>query len=104
MSAVNHSVANIIYIFHTCRNIPSKDPLNMPNPYVKLYLLPGRSKKTKRKTKTVHDSCDPIFETTFNYDISIIELKGTQLELVVSTKKTYGRNSVLGMVRVKDGW
>lgn len=29
-------------IVHKIRNIPLKDPSNIPDPYVKLYLLPGR--------------------------------------------------------------
>lgn len=33
------------------RNIPIKDPSNIPDPYVKLYLLPERAKDTKRKTQ-----------------------------------------------------
>ena len=30
-----------------------KDPSNIPDPYVKLYLLPGRSKESKRRTVVV---------------------------------------------------
>lgn len=33
------------------RNLPQKDPSNIPDPYVKLYLLPDRAKETKRKTE-----------------------------------------------------
>jgi hypothetical protein len=47
-------IVNIIMFFLNRalfdRNIPLKDPTNVPDPYVKLYLLPGRSKDSKRKT------------------------------------------------------
>ncbi|CAG2053038.1 unnamed protein product, partial [Timema podura] len=32
-------------------NLPLRDPANIPDPYVKLYLLPERSKDSKRKTE-----------------------------------------------------
>lgn len=42
----------LYYLYH--RNIPLKDPTNIPDPYVKLYLLPGRAKDSKRKTAVRH--------------------------------------------------
>lgn len=43
----------LVVIIHQIKNIPMKDPSNIPDPYVKLYLLPGRSKESKRKTVTI---------------------------------------------------
>lgn len=36
-----------------------------PNTYVKAYLIPDKSKITKRKTKVVKKSCFPSFMVTF---------------------------------------
>lgn len=82
------------------RNIPLKDPSNIPDPYVKLYLLPARSKETKRKTIIVKDSCNPVYDATFEYVISTAELNSTELEVTVATQKGIfsGGSPVIGMV------
>lgn len=81
-----------------------KDPTNLPDPFVKLYLLPGRSKDTKRKTIIVKDSCDPIYDATFEYIISSAELNNTDLEVTVATQKAFfgGSSSIIGMVFALD--
>lgn len=77
-----------------------KDPTNVPDPYVKLYLLPGRSKETKRKTIIVKDSCNPVYDATFEYIISMAELNSTELEVTVATQKAFlsGGSPIIGMV------
>lgn len=47
----------LVVIIHQIKNIPMKDPSNIPDPYVKLYLLPSRSKDSKRKTVTIKGKC-----------------------------------------------
>lgn len=78
-----------------------KDPSNIPDPYVKLYLLPGRSKETKRKTIMVKDSCNPVYDATFEYIISTAELNSSELEITVATQKGFlsGGSPVIGMVK-----
>uniref|UniRef100_A0A182YRV0 C2 domain-containing protein n=1 Tax=Anopheles stephensi TaxID=30069 RepID=A0A182YRV0_ANOST len=79
----------LLIIVHKINNIPLKDPNNIPDPYVKLYLLPGRSKESKRKTNVVKDNCDPVFDTTFEYIISNAELVNSELEVTVCTQKGF---------------
>lgn len=86
-------------IIHKIKNIPLKDPSNIPDPYVKLYLLPGRAKESKRKTHVVKDNCNPVFDATFEYLISTAEMNSSQLEVTVSTDKLIG-SPILGMVKV----
>jgi hypothetical protein len=83
-------------IVHRIKNIPLKDPSNIPDPYVKLYLLPGRSKESKRKTNFVKDNCNPVFDATFEYIISSAELHTSSLEITVATQKMIG-SPILGM-------
>lgn len=87
---------------HKIINIPLTDPSNIPDPYVKLYLLPGRSKESKRKTNVIKDSCNPVYEDTFEYIISSGELMQTELEITVSTQKgfLYGGSPIIGMVKI----
>ncbi len=40
------------------------DDDNMSDPYVRLYLLPDRSSSSKRKTQTVKNNLNPVFDET----------------------------------------
>lgn len=90
----------LLVIIHKINNIPQKDPTNIPDPYVKLYLLPGRSKESKRKTNVVKDNCDPVFDATFEYVISNAELISSELEITVCTQKGFFGSPVIGMQRL----
>lgn len=90
----------LLVIIHKINNIPLKDPTNIPDPYVKLYLLPGRSKESKRKTNVVKDNCDPVFDTTFEYIISNAELVNSELEVTVCTQKGFFGSPVIGMQKI----
>ncbi|XP_062559406.1 extended synaptotagmin-2 isoform X2 [Armigeres subalbatus] len=90
----------LLVIVHKISNIPQKDPSNIPDPYVKLYLLPGRSKESKRKTNVVKDNCDPVFDTTFEYIISNAELVNSELEVTVCTQKGFFGSPVIGMQKL----
>uniref|UniRef100_A0A182N5H2 Uncharacterized protein n=1 Tax=Anopheles dirus TaxID=7168 RepID=A0A182N5H2_9DIPT len=90
----------LLVIVHKISNIPLKDPSNIPDPYVKLYLLPGRSKESKRKTNVVKDNCDPVFDTTFEYIISNAELVNSELEVTVCTQKGFFGSPVIGMQKL----
>jgi hypothetical protein len=89
----------LIIVVHRIKNIPLKDPANIPDPYVKLYLLPGRSKDSKRKTNVIKDNCNPTFDATFEYLISSAELNTSSLEVTVATQKLVG-SPVLGMLKI----
>lgn len=97
---IRHSVQRqrLIIIVHKIVNIPQKDPSSIPDPYVKLYLLPGRSKESKRKTNVVKDNCNPVFDQTFEYIISPVEMLQTELEVTVATQKGFLSSPVIGMV------
>jgi len=92
----------LVVIVHKIMNIPLKDPSSIPDPYVKLYLLPGRSKESKRKTIVVKDNCNPVYDSTYEYIISAAELMTTELEVTVSTQKGFlsGGSPVIGMLKV----
>uniref|UniRef100_A0A336MS91 CSON005702 protein n=1 Tax=Culicoides sonorensis TaxID=179676 RepID=A0A336MS91_CULSO len=87
---------------HKIANIPLKDPNNIPDPYVKLYLLPGRSNESKRKTVTVKDNCNPVYDVEFEYVISHAEMNNSELEVTVCTQKGFlsGGSKIIGMVKL----
>lgn len=84
-------------------NIPLRDPSNIPDPYVKLYLLPARNKESKRKTVVVKDNCNPVYDATFEYLISTAELLQSELEVTVCTQKGFlsGGSPIIGMVNMQ---
>lgn len=49
------------------KDLPSRDDGRPRNPYVKIYFLPDRSDKSKRRTKTVKKSLKPKWNQTFMY-------------------------------------
>lgn len=96
----------LIVVIHKIANLPlpSKDPSNIPDPYVKLYLLPGRSKESKRKTQVVKDNCNPVFDITFEYVLSQGELHTQQLEVTVATQKQlFSGSNTMGQVLIDLG-
>lgn len=89
----------LIVIVHKIANLPITDPSNIPDPYVKLYLLPEKSKESKRKTGTVKDNCNPVYDETFEYIMSQGEMISRQLEITVLTQKTW-KSPVMGQVLI----
>lgn len=80
--------------------MPLKDPTNIPDPYVKLYLLPERNRDSKRRTDAIKDNCNPVYEQTFEYVVSPAELSSKQLEVSVGTRKgnLLSYSNVMGQV------
>ncbi|XP_030748072.1 extended synaptotagmin-2 isoform X1 [Sitophilus oryzae] len=95
----------LIVVVHKISNIPLKDPSSIPDPYVKLYLLPERAKDSKRKTQVVKDNCNPVFDESFEYIINQAEVSNKKLEITVGTQKQvfYSSSNVLGQVIIDLG-
>ncbi|XP_022645205.1 regulating synaptic membrane exocytosis protein 1-like isoform X2 [Varroa destructor] len=77
---------------------PSSMNLAEPrNPYAKLFLLPDRSEKSKRRTKTIADSNEPYWNQTFVYSpLRRSDLMQRALEVTVWDYDRYGANDFLG--------
>ncbi|CAH0557884.1 unnamed protein product [Brassicogethes aeneus] len=87
----------LIIVVHNVENIPYKNPDDLPNMYVKIYLLPGRDKDSKRKTKIHKRTLVPVFDETFEYLISQGELSTKQIEISLVEDKVM-KNPLLGKV------
>ena len=66
---------------HEAKGLPGGDLPDPPDPYVKLYLLPERSKKSKRKSDAKKDTVTPVFEETFDYDVEVLKMN-SELEVI----------------------
>ncbi|XP_048849330.1 regulating synaptic membrane exocytosis protein 2 isoform X4 [Brienomyrus brachyistius] len=66
------------------KDLPSREDGRPRNPYVKIYFLPDRSDKSKRRTKTVKKSQDPRWSQTFIYSpVHRREFRERMLEVTV---------------------
>ncbi|NXI03014.1 SYTL5 protein, partial [Pachycephala philippinensis] len=90
----------------SCRNLAIADERKQrTDPYVKAYLLPDRSRQSKRKTKIKSNSTNPEFNETLKYVISHSQLETRTLQLSVWHYDRFGRNSFLGEVEIPfDSW
>ncbi|XP_075378511.1 synaptotagmin-like protein 1 isoform X1 [Mycteria americana] len=73
------------------------------DPYIKTYLLPDKSNRSKRKTTVRKRSLDPIFNETLKYKLEKRDLQGRTLNLSVWHHDSLGRNLFLGEVEVALG-
>ncbi|XP_047186048.1 regulating synaptic membrane exocytosis protein 2 isoform X11 [Scophthalmus maximus] len=66
------------------KELPAQDDGRPRNPYVKIYFLPDRSDKSKRRTKTIKKSVEPRWNQTFMYSpVHRREFRERMLELTV---------------------
>ncbi|KAK9497024.1 hypothetical protein O3M35_012816 [Rhynocoris fuscipes] len=72
------------------------------NPYAKLFLLPDRSEKSKRRTKTLGSTNDPKWNQSFVYtSVRRADLKLRIVEITVWDYVRYGANDFLGEVLIE---
>lgn len=82
-----------------CRDLaPVDTKRNRSDPYVKVYLLPDKSKSGKRKTKVKKHTLNPVFEETLKFHITLEGLESRTLWLSVWHSDMFGRNDFLGEV------
>ncbi|XP_038059806.1 synaptotagmin-like protein 4 isoform X7 [Patiria miniata] len=84
-----------------CRDLAPVDVKRIKSdPYVKTYLLPDRTKASKRKTFVRKGTVNPQYEMTLRYHISQSELETRTLSVTVWNNDAFGRNDFLGEVLV----
>ncbi|XP_054620381.1 synaptotagmin-like protein 1 isoform X2 [Dunckerocampus dactyliophorus] len=88
---------------HRCEDISSVGD-NRSDPYVKSYLLPDMSSRSKRKTAVKRKTQNPVFEQTLKYKVRANELKSRTLNLSVWHAEPLGRNVFLGELEVALGF
>ncbi|KAI8424219.1 hypothetical protein MSG28_002792 [Choristoneura fumiferana] len=82
-----------------CRDLaPVDTKKNRSDPYVKVYLLPDKSKTGKRKTKVKKNTLNPVFEETLSFVQPLASLSARTLWLSVWHADMFGRNDFLGEV------
>ncbi|KAM7389231.1 hypothetical protein PAMP_023221 [Pampus punctatissimus] len=70
------------------------------NPYVKCYLLPDKSRQSKRKTTNKRNTINPIYKETLKYSISRSQLFTRSVLISVWHYGRLSRNTFLGEVEI----
>uniref|UniRef100_A0A673AUL2 Extended synaptotagmin-like protein 2b n=1 Tax=Sphaeramia orbicularis TaxID=375764 RepID=A0A673AUL2_9TELE len=72
----------LIVVVHSCRNLIAftKDG---SDPFIRLYLLPDKSRTGRRKTSTMKRTLNPVYDQTFEFSVSMVELHRRTLDVAV---------------------
>nr|XP_020840122.1 protein piccolo-like isoform X2 [Phascolarctos cinereus] len=95
-------LGNLIVHVLQARNLVPRDNNGYSDPFVKVYLLPGRGAEYKRRTKYVQKSLNPEWNQTVIYkNISMEQLKKKTLEVTVWDYDRFSSNDFLGEVLIE---
>ncbi|NWQ73653.1 PCLO protein, partial [Columbina picui] len=95
-------LGNLIIHILQARNLAPRDNNGYSDPFVKVYLLPGRGAEYKRRTKYVQKSLNPEWNQTVIYkNISSEQLKKKTLEVTVWDYDRFSSNDFLGEVLIE---
>uniref|UniRef100_A0A4W6EC72 Synaptotagmin-like protein 4 n=1 Tax=Lates calcarifer TaxID=8187 RepID=A0A4W6EC72_LATCA len=72
----------------------------LTNPYVKCYLLPDKSRQSKRKTTIKRNTINPVYKETLKYSISRSQLLTRSILISVWHHGRLSRNAFLGEVEI----
>ncbi|XP_054721366.1 uncharacterized protein LOC129231143 [Uloborus diversus] len=100
----NYKTGTLEINIKECRNLAAVDTKrNRSDPYVKVYLLPDRTKSGKRKTKVKKHTLSPVFDELLKFHVTVSELEIRTLWLSVWHSDRFGRNDFLGEVMLPLG-
>ncbi|XP_046841178.1 rabphilin-3A-like [Xenia sp. Carnegie-2017] len=82
---------------HNAKGLPAMDFNGLADPYVKAHLLPGASKSNKKRTRTLQNTLDPVFNETLTYSgLTETDMKNKTLRLQVFDEDKLSRNNFIG--------
>ncbi|XP_078275521.1 protein piccolo-like isoform X3 [Rhinoraja longicauda] len=94
-------VGNLVVHVLQARDLAPRGNNGYSDPFVKVYLLPGRGVENKRRTKPVQKSLNPEWNQTVIYkNISMDQLKKKTLEVTVWDYDRISSNDFLGEVLI----
>uniref|UniRef100_A0A8C6NZE7 Extended synaptotagmin 2 n=1 Tax=Nothobranchius furzeri TaxID=105023 RepID=A0A8C6NZE7_NOTFU len=72
----------LVVVVHACRNLIAftKDG---SDPFIRLYLLPDKSRTGRRKTNTIKRTLNPTYDQTVEFSVSMVELHRRTLDVAV---------------------
>uniref|UniRef100_A0A3Q4BI08 C2 domain-containing protein n=1 Tax=Mola mola TaxID=94237 RepID=A0A3Q4BI08_MOLML len=83
------------------KGLKPMDYNGLSDPYVKLHLLPGASKANKLRTKTLHNTLNPVWsETLTYYGITDEDMVRKTLRISVCDEDKFRHNEFIGETRI----
>ncbi|XP_040908092.1 double C2-like domain-containing protein beta isoform X3 [Toxotes jaculatrix] len=83
------------------KGLKPMDHNGLSDPYVKLHLLPGASKANKLRTKTLHNTLNPVWsETLTYYGITDEDIVRKTLRISVCDEDKFRHNEFIGETRI----
>ncbi|KAM4617113.1 rabphilin-3A-like [Polymixia lowei] len=83
------------------KGLKPMDSNGLADPYVKLHLLPGASKSTKLRTKTLRNTRNPLWNETLTYHgLTDDDMQRKTLRISVCDEDKFGHNEFIGETRV----
>ncbi|XP_070536407.1 extended synaptotagmin-2-like isoform X3 [Ptychodera flava] len=73
----------LIVVVHKAENLPPLNSDNTSDPYVRLYLLPDKSKSGRKKTRVIKDELNPVFDETFEFHCNADEAQQRVIDMAV---------------------
>jgi Ca2+-dependent lipid-binding protein len=94
----------LVVVVHAANDLPARESKAKTSPYVRMYLLPDRSKKSRRETAPKEGTLDPVYEDKFEYITSLEELQECTLDVAVKNHKSKftsrRRRNFIGQIRI----
>ncbi|KRZ32601.1 Rab-3-interacting molecule unc-10 [Trichinella pseudospiralis] len=82
-------------------DLPPRSDGSARNPYVKMFLLPDRSEKSRRQSKTMAETCNPMWRQSLVYkEVTFTDLNRKAIEITVWDYDQYASNDFLGEVLI----
>ncbi|XP_054893680.1 extended synaptotagmin-2 isoform X4 [Poeciliopsis prolifica] len=77
----------LVVVVHACQNLIAftKDG---SDPFIRLYLLPDKSRSGRRKTSTMKKTLNPVYDQTFEFNVSTVELHRRTLDVAVKNGRS----------------
>ncbi|KAK6490230.1 extended synaptotagmin-2-like isoform X1 [Huso huso] len=72
----------LIVVVHACRNLIAFSEAGS-DPYIRMYLLPDKRRSGRRKTAVVKKTLNPVYDETFDFNVSLIEVHRRTLDVAV---------------------
>ena len=86
---------------HEAINLPGGHLADLPDPYCKVYLMPG--KKKKKKSEVIKDDINPKFNEEFDFSIDMKDMKEGEMYLklvIVDKKGVFTKSPILGAMQI----
>ncbi|XP_072519181.1 synaptotagmin-like protein 4 [Salminus brasiliensis] len=97
----DEAAQSLAVLVKECRELAYADAAKKKcNPYIKSYLLPDKSRQSKKKTAIKSKTINPRYNETLKYSISRSQLMTRTLQLSVWHYDRFGRNAFLGEVQL----